>query len=183
MLPYFVLLLAALSRFVPHAFAGVGLNFTAVGGGLLFFGARRSRPEAIVGLGTMALTDVVLTHFVYGYPFHLSGYLVTWMWYGAVCLLASSFLRHISPLRVASAVFCSATSFFALSNFIVWCDSRLYAHTLAGLVSCYTLALPFYANDLVSTGLTATGLFGLPVVAAQIVETWRRTMDGQHPLV
>ncbi len=182
MLPYLVLLLAALSRFVPHAFQGIGLNFTAVGGGLLFFGARRSRPEALAGLGVMALTDVLLTRFVYGYPFHLTSYVVTWFWYAGVCLVASGFLRRVSPVRVATAVLCSATSFFILSNFVVWCESALYAHTLAGLAACYTLALPFYANDLVSTGLTATVLFGLPVVAAQIVQTWRRVTDQGQPL-
>ncbi len=183
MLAYFVLLLAALSRFVPHAFGGVGLNFTAVGGGLLFFGARRPRPEAVAGLGVMASTDVVLTRFVYHYPFHLTSYLVTWAWYAGVCLLASGLLRQVSPVRVVAAAFGSATSFFVLSNFVVWCESAMYAHTQAGFLSCYTLALPFYANDLVSTGLTATVLFGLPVIAAQVVETWRRATEEGRPLV
>ena len=43
MIAYLVLLLAILSRIVPHVFATTSVGFTAVGGGLLFFGARRSR--------------------------------------------------------------------------------------------------------------------------------------------
>src|ERR1039458_9717577 len=40
MLAYIVLLLAVLSRILPHAFHAVNWNFTAVGGGPLFFGSR-----------------------------------------------------------------------------------------------------------------------------------------------
>ena len=43
MIAYIVLVLAALSRLIPHALHGTGMNFTAVGAGLLFFGSRRPR--------------------------------------------------------------------------------------------------------------------------------------------
>ena len=46
MIAYIVLILAALSRLIPHALHGTGLNFTAVGAGLLFFGSRRPRWQA-----------------------------------------------------------------------------------------------------------------------------------------
>ncbi len=182
MLSYLVLLLAALSRLVPHALHGIGLNFTAVGGGLLFFGARRSRPEALAGGAILALTDVYLTRVVYGYPFHLSAYLVTWAWYVGVCFLGSALLRRATVLRVGLAVLCSATSFFILSNFVVWLDSGMYRYTVAGLAGCYVAAVPFYANDLVSTELTAVVLFGLPVMAHGIVTSWRESIQGRHPL-
>ena len=182
MLSYLVLLLAALSRFVPHALHGIGLNFTAVGGGLLFFGARRSRGEALAGGAAMALTDVCLTRFVYGYPFHWSAYAMTWAWYVGVCLLGRSLLSRMSVMRAGLAVFGSATSFFLLSNLVVWVGGGMYAHTLPGLVGCYLAALPFYANDLVSTGLTAGVLFGLPVLARGIVTNWREASQSRLPL-
>ena len=182
MFAYIILILAALSRLLPHALHGVGLNFTAVGGGLLFFGARRPRWQTAVAVAVMALTDVYLTSHVYGMPFHARGYLVTWAWYAGVCLLASGLLRRITAARVAVAVLCSATSFFVLSNLVVWLESDLYAHTLAGVVGCYAAALPFYANDLVSTALTATVLFGLPVAATHLVSAWREAGDRQQPL-
>lgn len=181
-MPYLVLLLAALSRLLPHSLGGIGLNFTAVGGGLLFFGARRSRSEAVVGGVVMALTDVYLTYFVYGYPFHLRDYAVTWAWYVGVCLLGGALLRRASVPRAAVAVFCGATSFFLLSNFVVWAGSGMYPHSLAGLAACYGLAVPFYANDLVSTALTTAVLFGLPVVAKQIVAGWRQALEPRQPL-
>ncbi len=181
-MPYLVLLLAALSRLLPHALHGVGLNFTAVGGGLLYFGARRSRSFALLGGAVMALTDVYLTRVVYGVPFHPRAYAVTWAWYVGVGLLGAALLRRTTAGRVAGAVFCSATSFFVLSNLMVWVGGGLYPHTFNGLLACYGMAVPFYANDLVSTGLTAGALFGLPVAAHHLVTIWRAAAAGRQPL-
>jgi hypothetical protein len=41
------------------------------------------------------------------------------------------------------------------------------------LAACYVAALPFYANDLISTGALSAVLFGLPVVAAKLAEAMR----------
>ena len=170
MIAYIVLILAALSRLVPHALHGTGMNFTAVGAGLLFFGSRRPRWQAAAAVAILATTDFYLTRFVYGFPFEVKEYLVTWAWYGAVCLFASGLLRKVTALRVAAGVIASATSFFLLSNFMVWIASGTYPHNASGLVACYVAALPFYANDLISTAAISAVLFGLPVVAARLTE-------------
>jgi hypothetical protein len=173
MAAFLVLILGALSRLLPHTFHGTGFNFTAVGGSLLFFGSRRPRWQAALAMAVMALTDIYLTVGVYGLPFHVSGYVVTWAWYAAVCLAGSALLRKVTPLRVLAGVFASATGFFLIVDFAVWVSGGLYAHTLAGLGECYVAALPFYGNDLASTALTAGALFGLPVLAAKLVEAMR----------
>lgn len=169
MIAYLVLLLAALSRFLPHAFHGQGLNITAVTGGLLFFGSRRPRSQALIAAGVMGCTDVLLTRFVYGFPFHVRDYVITWVWYGLVCMIGSGLLQRVTVLRVAAAVLATSTGFFLWSNALVWLSGGLYAHSAAGLGACYAAALPFYGNDLVSTALTTSVLFGLPVVASQLV--------------
>jgi hypothetical protein len=127
-------------------------------------------------------TDYYLTVFVYQYPFHPRAYIVTWVWYAAICLLGMEALRKPTILRVAASVLASATSFFLLSNFMVWAGGRMYPRTLAGLGSCYTAAIPFYRNDLVSTAITAGALFGLPVLAAKIVETLHATHHDNLPM-
>lgn len=170
MIAYLVLILAAFSRFVPHALHGTGMNFTAVGAGLLFFGSRRPRWQAVAAVAVLGASDFYLTRFVYGFPFEVKGYLVTWAWYAAVCLLASGLLRKVTALRVVAGVIASATSFFLLSNFVVWFGSGIYAHNASGLAACYVAALPFYANDLISTSVLSAVLFGLPVVAAKLTE-------------
>ena len=75
-------------------------------------------------------------------------------------------------LRGATATILSATSFFLLSNGQVWAASHLYPHTATGLAACYAAGLPFYRNDLASTGLAITALFGLPAAARA---AYRRT--------
>jgi hypothetical protein len=174
MIAYLVLFFAALSRVLPHFMHSPGLNFTAVGGGLLFFGARRSRWQTIIAVLALMETDYYLTVFVYNYPFHIASYLVTWAWYAAVCLLGHQILsQKATGLRVTGAVLASATSFFVLSNFVVWFGSTMYPHSAAGLAACYLAAIPFYANDLMSTAITAGALFGLPVLVKSIVENFR----------
>src|SRR2546428_2709010 len=102
---YFVLLLAVLSRILPYAFGTTSVGFTAVGGGLLFFGARRGRWHAIAAVLALIATDYYLTTFIFHYPFHAGAYLVTWAWYGAVCLLGHGMLQgKPSMLRVGGAV-------------------------------------------------------------------------------
>ena len=168
MLAYCVLLIALLSRLVLPLLHVPAMNFTAVGGSLLYFGARRPRWQSAVAVGALMVTDYLLTVYAYHFAFHVSAYLVTWAWYAGVCLLGSSMLRRVTFLRVAVSAAASATSFFVLSNFVVWLG-HMYAHTLAGLGACYVAALPFYRNDLVSTGIVAGILFGLPVLAARLV--------------
>ncbi len=181
---YLVLLLAVLSRILPHAFHSTGWNFTAIGGGLLFFGSRMGSPDArsfsrssalklASALAILIATDYYLTVGVYGYAFHASAYLVTWLWYAAICLLGMGLLQKTTFLRVAVGALATSTSFFLISNFMVWLGGSmaLYPRSLAGLAACYTAGLPFYRNDLASTAITAGALFGLPVLAAKIAES------------
>ena len=192
MLAYIVLLLAVLSRILPHAFHEVSWNFTAVGGGLLFFGSRLGSSEPGQGwraglklasaVAVLMATDYYLTVHAYQYPFHVRGYVITWVWYAAVCLLGMEILHKTTVLRVVAGVLASATSFFLISNFVVWAGGAMYPRTLAGLGVCYTAALPFYRNDLVSTAITAGALFGLPVLAAKIAETIQAAQNDNLPI-
>jgi hypothetical protein len=179
MLAILVLVLAALSRLLPHIFHNMAFNFTAVGAGLLFFGSRRPRWQIVLVVAVMALMDIFLTTKVYGYAFHLRGYLLTWAWYAAVCLMGSALLRKVTVLRVVGGVLASASSFYLLSNFAMWANSAsfgieaAYPRTLHGLAACYVAGLPFYGNDLLSTGLFAAAFFGLPVLATRLAESMR----------
>jgi hypothetical protein len=159
---YLLLLVAVLSRLIPHA---PWFNFTAVGGSLLYFGARRSWREMLAPMAALMATDYVLTVFYYHYAFHAPAYLITWVWYAAAMVLGRILLRDKTTVaRLASAVVLGPTSFFLVSNFAVWIGSGMYPSTPAGLISCYTAALPFYANDLASTAIVAGLAFGVPAL-------------------
>lgn len=163
---FLLLLLAIVSRVIPHP---GWLNFTAVGGSLLFFGARRPLRQAIIPVALLAATDYYLTVYAYRYPFHVQDYLVTWFWYAAVIVFGAKILKnHTSVGRVVGASLLSATSFFLASNFAVWAGSAMYPHNAGGLVACFTAALPFYRNDLISTLVVSVLAFGTPVLASRL---------------
>ena len=168
---FFLIVLAIASRILPHSW----LNFTAVGGSLVYFGARRPLRESVVPLVLLAMTDYYLTVYVYNYAFHVQGYLLTWVWYVAAIVLGSLLLRDkVSAGRVAAATVLSATSFFALSNYAVWANAGMYPHNFAGLTACFMAALPFYRNDLLSTGLVLGMAFGLPALLRRFSEAQQK---------
>ncbi len=159
---YLLLALAILTRVVPHH---GWMNFTAVGGALLYFGARRSWREMLAPLAALMVTDYCLTVYAYHYPFAWTGYVTTWAWYLAVMVLGMILLKSRTTwLRVGAGVLLGPTSFFLISNYAVWVGGDMYPRTLAGLVTCYAAAVPFYRNDLLSTAIVAGLAFGLPVL-------------------
>ena len=159
---YLLLVFAILTRVVPHH---DWFNFTAVGGALLYFGARRSWREMLAPLAALMVTDYCLTVFAYHYSFVWTAYVTTWAWYLAVLVLGRILLKSRTTwLRVGAGVVLGPTSFFLVSNYAVWVGGNMYPHTLAGLAVCYAAAVPFYRNDLLSTAIVAGLAFGLPVL-------------------
>jgi hypothetical protein len=168
MAAYLLMVLAVLSRVVPFP----GMNFTAVGAGLLYFGARRPLREMALPVLALMATDYYLTAFAYHYPWHMSAYLISWAWYAAVVVLGRIMLsRRITVPRVVGAPVLASTSFFAISNYAVWAGSAMYPHTAAGLGACYIAALPFYRNDLVSTTVITAVAFGIPALVRKMAES------------
>ena len=163
---YLLILFAVLTRLLPHS---DWFNFTAVGGALLYFGARRSWREMLAPLGALMVTDYCLTVFSYRYPFHWQDYVTTWAWY-LMAMALGHILLHAKTtfVRVAAGVVLGPTSFFIISNYAVWAGSQMYPHTPAGLRQCFEAAIPFYRNDLVSTAIVAGLAFGVPVLVRRL---------------
>ena len=163
---YILLVVAVLSRLVPHP---DWLNFTAVGGALLYFGARRPWREMLAPLAALMATDYILTVVVYSYAFRWQAYVTTWVWYLAVMALGWILLHtRTTFVRVAAGAILGPTSFFVVSNYSVWVSSTMYPKTMAGLVACYTAAIPFYRNDVASTAIVAGLAFGVPVLIRRL---------------
>jgi hypothetical protein len=144
-------------------------NFSAVGGALLFFGARRSWREMLAPLVALMAADFYLTTYVYHYGFHWLDYLPTWAWYVAAMALGQILLRSRTTfVRVAAGALLGPTSFFILSDYAVWAAGTMYPKTIAGLGACFVAALPFYRNDLISTTIVAGLAFGVPVLIRRL---------------
>jgi hypothetical protein len=176
---YLLLLVAVLSRFMPHA----GLwNFTAVGGALLYFGARRPWREMLAPLAALMATDYFLTVHSYHYSFVWQGYAPTWAWYLMAMVLGQILLKsRTTTARVAAGALLGPTSFFLLSNYAAWATGWAfpYPHTLAGLGACFAAAVPFYRNDLISTAIVAGAAFGVPVLVRRMSAAQTQTVMAE----
>lgn len=139
------------------------LNFAAFGAIGLFVGARAGLlPGLLLALGSKLAADLLnyrLHDFHPDYVPALSIYLC----FAAYPLLGRLLLRRTeSPLWVGGTAAAAGLPFFLITNFLAWWGKVLpYPDTLAGLIECYTLAVPYHKATLVSDLAFSGVLFGL----------------------
>jgi hypothetical protein len=157
-----IILLAAMSRLVPHP-----ANFAPIGGMALFGAAYYSKRYwvFIIPIVSMWLADLVLNNVVYAQYFdHFVWFYQGCYWtYGAFILIGLIGFLTLKKTRIQNLILASLLAsivFFLLSNFGVWASTNMYPKNISGLIACYTAGLPFFKNtvmgDLVYTGV----LFG-----------------------
>lgn len=130
-----IFLVLAASRFIPHP-----PNFTSLLA-LSFY------VPAILGI--RYLPALVLSFFITDLVIGFHGTtLFTW---GSVILigLLSKFFISSTITRISGALI-GASLFFVITNFGVW-SLGFYGYTIEGLITCYTLAIPFFGNTIVGT--------------------------------
>lgn len=130
-----VFMLLAASRFIPHP-----PNFTnAIA--LSFFA------PIVFGIKFVPLVffAFVITDLVIG--FH-SSIFFTWSAILVISLISKKFSENLK--RRSTGLIISLLIFFILTNFGVWLTGQ-YEYSLDGLIICYTLALPFFGNTIIST--------------------------------
>ena len=140
---------AAALRLAPHP-----PNFSPIDAMALFSGAYLGRRwiAFVAPLAALLLSDLVLG-FYHGIA----------TVYGTVALIVMlgwtlSFRRM--PLRVGTAAIASSIIFFVITNFGMWLFSGFYPLTSAGLVACYTAAIPFFQNTVAGDLFYSVLLFG-----------------------
>ncbi|MGA2355980.1 MAG: DUF6580 family putative transport protein [Terriglobales bacterium] len=172
MLAYLFVFFAVLARmpFMPHPW-----NLTPVAAALLYFGARGSKRQLWVPFVLLAASDVILTKFVYVFPFSWDHF-VTWAWYAAILLLGTRLRENSNWARVGGAALASSVSFFVVSNFAVWACWNMYPKNFSGLMTCYAAGLPFFRHTLAGDLLFTAAMFGLPALAAALA----RSDDKSH---
>jgi uncharacterized protein DUF6580 len=170
-------LLSALGRLVPHA-----PNVTPLGGSCLFAGSRISGFWAyLLPLAVMIATDPIVGHaggayggYTWSSPVIYACFLIN-VWIGR------RMLRNVTPVRVGLAAFVCSAQFFVLTNFAIWAvavarHDPFYTANLSGLVTCYTLALPFWGRTLAGDLLYSGALFGI----YELLRRW--TSIGKEPV-
>src|SRR4029078_1548020 len=68
--------------------------------------------------------------------------------------------RYRPSRVVVPAVIACSLIFFVTKNFAVWAVRRIYTLDMAGLMQCYTLALPFLKYTMAGDLFWAAVLFG-----------------------
>ncbi|MFK7807224.1 MAG: DUF6580 family putative transport protein [Saprospiraceae bacterium] len=165
-----IIALAALSRLLPHP-----PNFTPIAGIGLFGAAYFSRKwlALIIPFAAMWFSDLIINN-VYMpmvYPEYYNGFTLFtegWYWmYGSfalIILLGFNVLKKVKLGTLIGASLASSMIFFLVTNFGSWLTGPMYAKTAAGLIACYTAAIPFFwntiAGDLFYVGLMF-GVFAL----------------------
>jgi len=171
MLAYLFVIIAIAVRFMPHPWM-----FTPVTASLLFFGARGSRRQLWVPFTLLVASDVILTKVVYASTFSWDHF-VTFAWYAGVLWLGTQLHNSNSPLRIGAASLTSSVSFFLLSNFAVWACWNMYPKTLGGLMTSYTMALPFFRNAIVGDLLFTAAMFATPAVIHAMSQAFGNSGD------
>jgi hypothetical protein len=143
-------------RLLPHP-----ANLAPVGAIALFGGAILPRKVAWwLPLAVMAASDIFLGFY--------DSMLFTWIGFLLVGLYGMALRGQSNWFRVPFGALGSAVIFFIVSNFGVWAAGGLYAHTLAGLAQCYTMALPFFRNTFIGDFLYSWLLFGVYALALRL---------------
>ena len=122
--------LAVVTRLLPHP-----PNVAPITGIALFAAQhfKDRRIALILPLVCMVITDIVL-------GFHA---IVPFVYLSFIGIsLIGIFSKKINNITILK----SSTLFFILSNFGVWILG--YPFTLTGMITCYTLALPFFINSI-----------------------------------
>jgi hypothetical protein len=134
--------LSAVGRVVPHA-----PNFTPLGASCLFAGSRISGWLAyVLPLAVMLATDPFVGGYTRTSPFIYLAFMIN-VWIGR------RIVSQPTAMRMGAAAFLCSLQFFLISNFAVWFSgilrgSSYYSHDLAGLLTCYTAAIPFFGRTL-----------------------------------
>ena len=155
-----IIVLAALSRLIPHP-----PNFSPVEAIALFGGAYFAQKHAAiwVPLVAMFLSDLALglvNGGIYAEYFLSAGFLLVYLCIALSAVLGFALRGRASALRVGAWSLLGSALFFLVTNFGTWLGSTLYPQSAEGLLAAYVAGLPFFQNTVLGTLCYSALLFG-----------------------
>jgi hypothetical protein len=152
--PRLVLILSAIitgafMRLMPH-----WPNFTPIAGIALFGAAYINRKDLaiLIPLAALFLSDLFLGLHAFLIPVYAS--------FALTAVLGFSLRNKLSGGKVILVSLASSLLFFVITNFAVWLVGMNFAKDFAGLIQCYTVALPFFLNGILGDLFYTGVLFG-----------------------
>ena len=143
-----IIIFAAFTRLIPHP-----PNFTPIIAMGLFGGAylKDRRIALIIPLLAMIAADIFL------------GYHGTMLWvYGSlifITIIGMLLKNRTTLINCTAATIGGSLLFFLLTNLGVWISSGFYPKSAAGLLTCYSMALPFFGNTLAGAVFYSSVMF------------------------
>ena len=162
-----VIFVTAFARIIPHI-----ENFTPVIALCIFSGLSLTgnKIKYVIPLLAVFISDLFLNIFLYNLNHGIFLYEgVIWQYISYILvILISSKLRKINikyTAKVILLIISMCLLFFIISNFGVWVSSDMYTHNIAGLLTCYLNAIPFFQGTFLGTIYFSIFLFfGLKIL-------------------
>lgn len=171
--------MAILSRLIPHPANFAPLMAIGIFGGALF---KNFKWALLIPILSIWLSDIFINNVIYGeYYDEFVWFYEGFYWQYIIYILLPIFTKmiigtNISVSRVFGISFLSAIVFFVISNFGVWVSGTMYPFTMEGLISCYTLAIPFFKGTILSNIFYTSVLF----LAYYIVENKMNLIEDRY---
>ncbi len=155
---FVIIVLAVLSRFLPFP-----PNFAPVAALALFGGAvfKDRRLAFLLPLAVMLISDLFL-------GLH-STLLFVYTSFGLIVFIGMWAGKNLNPLRLTGAALSGSVLFFVVTNFGVWLTSPFYPLNPAGLIACYTAAIPFFHYTALGDLFYTAVIFGSYEIARRTV--------------
>jgi hypothetical protein len=159
LLGFGLIVLAVISRFLPHPPNFAPITAIALFGGVYF---SDKRIGMFLPLVIMFLSDLILglhntLFFVYGSFMIMSG-IGFWL------------KNNYSAKNVLFTALSGSILFFIITNFGVWLTSGgFYPMNIEGLFACYVAAIPFFQNSLLGDLVFTGAIFGSYEMAKRFV--------------
>ena len=131
------ILIAVLLRISPHPW-----NFTPILSIALLSGAYfKNKLSFIIPFSIIVISDLYIGNFNMAFWVYIS--------YLLIFMLGRLYISDITYRNIFISSFAGSIIFFLITNFGTWVIG--YPKTINGFLSCFTLALPFYKNTLLSS--------------------------------
>lgn len=157
-----IIIFAALSRMLPHAY-----NFTPIGAIALFGAAYFANKKWALAVPLIALwiSDLFLNNLKYsafydGFQWFTPGLLYLYGSVAMIVILGYYLLKKITFGRVLGGALGASIIFYIVSNFGVWVSSPMYPLTFEGLIACYVAAIPFFHYTIAGNVVYSALMFG-----------------------
>ena len=142
----FFILIGVLFRVIPHAPNFTPMLTIALMSGLYV----KNRFSILIPISIMLISDLFIGS-------HIT---VLWVYLSLLIICLIGRLIKDTALNILLFSILSATLFFIVTNFGVWISGG-YSYSFKGLMICYTMAIPFFKNTLISTVLFSAVFYSL----------------------